>query len=140
VLEVDRNHSGAWRRVFLIAALLAVALKVLVPAGFMVAGPADRSAFPLVICTGQGVVTASDDGAPSAHRSGDGKAQKPSHDAPCVFAGHVAAPAPDPFGVRPVEFVRHTDVSAQSVRRDIAPGRGLAAPPLPARGPPVLIV
>jgi hypothetical protein len=140
VSGIDRKRSEPWRRVFLIAALLAVALKVLVPAGFMVAGPADRSAFPLVICTGQGVVRASDHGAPSAHHSGEGKAQKSSHDAPCVFAGHVAAPAPDLFSVRPVEFVLHADVSAPSVRRDIAPGRGLAAPPLPPRGPPVLIV
>ena len=135
---VGRNCSGPWRRVFLVAALLAVALKVLVPAGFMVAGPTDRSAFPLVICTGQGVVTEAH-GVSSAHHQGE--SGKSSHDAPCLFAGHgAAAPAPDLFSTRPVEFVLHADVPAPALRRDVAPGRGLAAPPLPARGPPALIV
>ncbi|HEY7900390.1 MAG TPA: hypothetical protein VIC25_04320 [Caulobacteraceae bacterium] len=110
-------------------AVLALALTVLVPPGFMVGG-GDTGEVRLVICTGHGAITSALDlgghGAP--------RRNAPSH-GPCIFAGHGAparivaptplraivwTPAAAPIGARPVQ---------------VRIGHGLAAPP-PARGPP----
>jgi hypothetical protein len=65
-------------------------------------------------------------------------ANRSGHDGPCVFAGHgAAAAAPSPFSVAAVEFVAYRAEVLAAAPRDLAPGRGLAAPPLPARGPPI---
>ena len=119
--------------------MLAVALKVLVPAGFMVASPsASSSSFPLVLCTGHGAVTV--EAADLAQGGKKAPAEKPAHDAPCAFAGHAAAASPPvPYPVEAVAFARTPAPQPQMLRRDLAPGRGLAAPPLPARGPPILL-
>ncbi|CAN5483857.1 hypothetical protein BH10PSE4_BH10PSE4_30400 [soil metagenome] len=127
------------RGAFLALALLAVAFKVLVPAGFMTASqPANGLPFALVLCTGQGpVVVPSGDAL--GHRD-KAPADKPAHDAPCPFVSHgVAAPPPSALAIAKVEFV--TFEPAPPARRvHLAPGRGLAAPPLPARGPPSLLI
>jgi hypothetical protein len=112
-------------------ALVALALKVLVPPGFMAAAPG--SGFGLMICTGHGpaMVGGHDPAKPAG----------PSHEAPCAFAGHAATAAvaaPLPAGL--VEFVAYAAAVPTALPRDLAPGRGLAAPPLPARGPPILLV
>lgn len=115
-------------------AMLALGLKILIPPGYMAAPPqADGPGFNLVLCTSQGMVelgTASDDEAPS---NDDG-----ARHSPCVFAGHgVAAEAPNLLTIQPVAFLptarAHLEIST-----DLAPGRGLAAPPPPARAPPHL--
>ena len=53
----------------------------------------------------------------------------------CAFAGHSAAPSPQPAPVlaQPVVFA---SVPQGLAVRDLVPGRGLAAPPPPAIGPP----
>lgn len=127
------------RGAFFAFALLAVALKVLIPAGFMTASqPTNGLPFALVLCTGQG---------PQVVEPGDAlglkdkaPADKPAHDAPCPFAGHgAAAPAPGALAVAKIEFVAFKP--AQPARAvHLVPGRGLAAPPLPARGPPSLLI
>lgn len=134
-------HQGSAfaRRLCLTLAALAIFLKVAVPAGFMPqARSAERLPFALVLCTGQGVVTV-DAGHPGGPDQDHGK--KPAHDAPCLFAGHgVQAPAPDLFDPVPVEFVAFTAAAPKAPPYDLAPGRGLAAPPLPARGPPQKLI
>lgn len=124
------RHSPLARRAFLALAALAVALKVLLPPGFMMAG--EGADFPLVICTGAGTEIVPQDGAPAE------PAGKPGHDAPCAFAGHGAGAAPPSLAApAAVVFVRH-EPPAPTALTSLAPGRGLAAPPMPARGPPRL--
>jgi hypothetical protein len=121
--------------------MLAVALKVLVPAGFMVgASSSSSTSFPLVLCTDHGAVAV--DSGDLGHRAGKKTpAEKPAHDAPCAFAGHAAAVSPpDPHPVEAVTFVSAPVAQLSPLPRDLAPGRGLAAPPLPARGPPILLI
>jgi hypothetical protein len=128
-----------WRQVCLTLAALAVFVKVLVPPGFMVA-PAQTNElpFPLVLCTGQGPMTIDPGGTlpgrvPTKHAPGE----KTPHEAPCTFAAHsVAAPGPNLLDPAPVEFMGFERLAPQRPRFDVSPGRGLAAPPLPARGPP----
>ena len=115
------------------AALLALALQLLFPAGFMVAEPGQGHGLPIVICSAQGQIVADWD-ALAAHDAGHKKAP-PKTMAGCPFAGHaVAADPPAPAALAtPVAF--ETAV-APSRRYAVFPGRGLAAPPPPAIGPP----
>jgi hypothetical protein len=140
-VNLFRRHLLARRPVFLALAALALAVKVLVPPGFM-AAPAESAAngFPLVLCTGHGalVLDAADASSTDRRKAPD---QKPSHDGPCTFAGHsVAAPAPALAASGVVEFADYARAAPSATPSDLAPGRGLAAPPLPARGPPDTIV
>lgn len=125
----------------MVLAALALAIKIMIPAGFMTAPPsAEELPFTLVLCTAQGAVTVqADDLAPQNHDDQD-PGQSAAHDSPCAFAGHGAgAPPPNLLDARAVEFVAYRAPAATQVV-DRAPGRGLAAPPLPARGPPTLLI
>ena len=63
-----------------------------------------------------------------------------SADAPCLFAGlTLNAPPPALIDAGAVEFVAYA-FRPQAVAPDIAPGRGLTGPPLPARGPPTQLI
>lgn len=122
----DLRHAA-----FLTLAAVAVALKVLVPPGFMLAADTGRD-LPIVLCTAYGakVVHVSPDQAPVPADDDRG-----GHDAPCAFAGHAAAPTPPtaaPFThPRPV-----TEPLRVAAPLATAPGRGLAAPPPPSQAPP----
>lgn len=113
-----------WSAGFVLA-LLALLVRAAVPTGFMVAidkGP------HLVVCTGH-TVSPSNPG-PSPHHD----QQKP--DAPCAFAAaHVAIAGPDLSPSPP-----RTELATETLTLrapDLAPGRGLAAPPPPSTGPPI---
>ncbi|MFN3584400.1 DUF2946 family protein [Phenylobacterium sp.] len=133
------RHCRTFARLWLALACLAVAIKVLVPPGFMVARPVNDMPFPLVLCTAQGMVTV-DPGAPVDQERGDDPAGRAADHGPCVFAGaQHAAPPPGLDHFVAVEFAAYAaPAAAPSV--SLAPGRGLAAPPLPARGPPSLSI
>ena len=122
------HRAGLWRGVFLTLAVLVLALKVLVPTGYMVADTGGGLA--LTICTGHG---------PLIVRHGDPKAPaQRTSDAPCAFAGAmtpITPTAPTLVAARPA-FAMVT--AASPLRPDLSPGRGLAAPPPPAVGPPIL--
>jgi hypothetical protein len=127
---VRRTALAAWpRSVLMTLALLALAVRVLVPPGYMTP---DRptSGFSLVICTDHGLITLDDDG-----KQAPGK---PKGDAPCAFAGGMAPPAPTVAVLTSFEGWAPAPLRVEP-RQDLAPGRGLAAPPPPAIGPPVLI-
>lgn len=120
-----RRSRGA-----LVAALLALALQILAPPGFMTADGLAQP-FALVICTGHGpiAIAPAQDNAP-AHKS------KP--DAPCAFAGHGAGAAPpSEIALATAERASYRQ-AASPISPDLAPGRGLAAPPPPSQGPPRL--
>jgi hypothetical protein len=106
-------------------ALVAVFVRAAIPAGYMVAqahGP------QLVICSGHAVGAADPAGKPVQDR------HKP--DLPCAFAGtHVALHAPAGPDLAPWTRIARETVALAAP--DLAPGRGLAAPPPPSTGPPV---
>jgi hypothetical protein len=120
-------------------AALAAAFKVMIPAGFMTApAPSNGLPFTLVLCTGDGAKLVQPGEALAGHHDQD--ADKSAHDTPCPFAGHgAAAPPPSAVTTAKVEFVAYAPVEPSRVTY-LAPGRGLAAPPLPARGPPSQLI
>lgn len=138
MIRTRRPLQAAWSHACLVLAVLAIGLRVLTPAGFMVAAPTNDLPFALVVCTGQGAMTVEPGEALPDHGGKAPDAER-SQDGPCAFAGHAAdVQAPNLLDVAPVEFVAYR-VPAISLPLDLAPGRGLAAPPLPARGPPTLV-
>lgn len=149
MIRACRPSTGLLGRISLTLAMLAVALKVLVPGGFMAAAPAANALpFALVICTGQGPMTLAsgevlaDQGKAPGGKAPSGKTPdgKTGHDSPCAFAGHGAGVAPPSLiATAAVTFVAYR-APQQRPLTDLAPGRGLAAPPLPARGPPILLI
>ena len=108
---------------------LALLIRALVPTGWMpVAGP---DGMHLTLCPGQGAMAHSMPGMKGGadHRGG----ALPDH--PCAFAGLglAADTAPPPL------ILPNRATPAVEPRRDqatVAVGRGLAAPPPPATGPP----
>ena len=124
----------ALRRAPLAAALMALALQLMFPSGFMIAEPGQGHGVPIVICTVQGQMTVDWDSLTGGHPK---KAPAQSM-AGCPFAGHaVASSPPMPQAVaEPVAFIRMAEASRPYI---VFPGRGLAAPPPPAIGPPARI-
>jgi hypothetical protein len=127
-----RWHKHAtWRGVFVTLAFFALLMKVAAPPGFMIAAPGSNAGFPLVICTGHGPLSQT----PADSKGGE---RKTKSDAPCAFAGHAAPPTPSVRAeILASAFVQTPQRSPR--RFDLTPGRGLAAPPPPAQGPPVLL-
>ena len=138
VIRAARQPASAWRHVCLTLVAFALMLKVLVPAGFMVGPPSSGLPFPLVLCTSQGPLVVDGGEALPGHHEGGRAPGGQAHDSPCAFAGHGAgAPPPSDLPVAAIAFVAFRE-PAPTLAPDVAPGRGLAGPPLPARGPPTL--
>jgi len=123
MLRQRTNHTP-FRQGFLILALMALLIKVIVPPGFMAGG---QHGAALQICTGH-------ESAPSGDDSSPDKTTK--HDAPCAFAGHALGFSPPVFDgasfVQPLSYA----LILTGLALDLVPGRGLAAPPPPAHAPP----
>ncbi len=114
-------------------AFLALALQLMFPAGFMAAPASQGGGIPIVICSAEGRIVTDWDSL-SGHKS---KAPaKPM--ATCAFAGHATASAPPVPQAIPiaVAFQAHTQADRPHA---VFPGRGLAAPPPPAIGPPAFL-
>jgi hypothetical protein len=108
---------------------LAVLLLALAPPGFMVARQDGRAA--LVICTGHRPSRLGD-----LPQHGPAPADKSAPSSPCVFAGLTAMTAPPVFAVAAIQLPAPFAAPIAAALSDLAPGRGLAAPPPPSRGPP----
>ena len=125
---VGRKYSS-WRSVALTLTAFALALRVLIPAGFMVD---TRQGAPagLVICTGHGPLIIDGKGDPKAPAKKGG-------DPLCPFAGFGASPLSAPLSVGPAEPLSvAVDAALGALAADLAPGRGLAAPPPQSHAPP----
>ena len=114
--------------------VLALAVRIVLPAGFM---PSSERGFALTICTGMDTQTVWMDKSGKLHKEDPAKGKSVEHQ-PCAFAGAAMA------GDAPTEatFIAMSPVAtAVSVfaMREISVGRGLAAPPPPAIGPPSYI-
>lgn len=129
-----RSRSG-WRHILAALAVLALMLKLLVPAGFM---PGTSLSQPIMLCPDQGTmpIMAMDQvGDHIGHRD-PAKSHHGDGEHPCPFAG-VAAAATVADIVTPV-LTPAFDSSLQltAAPRAVVPGRGLAAPPPPSHAPP----
>jgi hypothetical protein len=121
----SRRTSGLERLSVALAAL-ALLVQVLVPQGFMVDTGGDHRG--LVICTSHGPLVLGGKQHP---------AKSPQKDAPCAFAAHGAAASPPLPAIVAAQGLAETEPPALS-EPDLIPGRGLAAPPPPSRGPPLI--
>lgn len=125
---------GQTRQQFMLAlAALALAVRLLVPAGWMPSFNAGHST--IILCTGAGMAEGWVDA--------DGKIHKSSPEAggkgffPCVFDCLSLALGAFGLGLFLAAALDHTRTKLFA-HYVIGIGRGLAAPPPPARGPPVL--
>lgn len=131
-------------RLGVVLALCAIALRIMVPGGYMIAPSAGQGGLPtVVICTGQGAMVVKADGAlaglekPAGKSDGQGEG-KAAGDHGCVFAG-VSTPPPAPI-LQSVEAPSFADFAAVTLTvAHQRPGLGLAAPPPPKTGPPSII-
>ncbi len=120
-------------------ACVAIALRVLIPQGYMVAASPQAGSFPIVLCTSQGARTINFEAAGySAQLPSDAPVEHPDDqksDLSCafsVFNAGVAAEAPILAVMVDWRWARRSI----PVAPHITPGRGLAAPPPPSTGPP----
>ncbi|MEN3950946.1 DUF2946 family protein [Iodidimonas sp. SYSU 1G8] len=126
-------------RVFVALSLLALAVRFAIPAGTMMQAPLEAGGLPtLVICTSTGtaIIDAGKYGVPGEGSQNHTDGLKAGDH--CVFAAMAAtAPPPAPSVIdRPLSFSATAPSWASVLQR---PGRGLAAPPPPATGPPSLV-
>ncbi|RAK67657.1 DUF2946 family protein [Phenylobacterium kunshanense] len=134
-MTVAARHRGtSLHSAWLALAAIAVMLRVLVPPGFMVGKPTDETPFALVLCTAQGMVTVPAEAPPSGDT--DGVA---ADSAPCAFSATAQLATPPSVELIPQTFARVAPAAPDRAVH-LAPGRGLAAPPPPARGPPILLI
>ena len=135
-MSATHSRMSRWsRRAFLFAAFLALVLQLMVPAGFMIAAPDHAGGFPIVICSAQGQTVV--DWAAVSPGSDAHKSKAPAKSmAGCPFAGHAtAAEAPTPGAIAVPAAFTHAAPTGRAYA--VFPGRGLAAPPPPAIGPPL---
>lgn len=114
--------------------VLALAVRVIIPSGFM---PSSERGVLLTVCTGMDTQTVWMDKSGKLHKEDPSKGKSVEHQ-PCAFAGAaMASDVPEPalrVALAPVALA--TPVFALG---EVAVGRGLAAPPPPAIGPPSFI-
>jgi hypothetical protein len=110
-------------------AFLALAWSLLAPAGFMPTLGAGHG-LTITICTGHGPLRYDP---PGDHKAPPAKSKASA----CPFAANITPPPP-PAAIAWSGPVAH-DTANLTAAVSQAPGRGLAAPPPPATGPPVLI-
>jgi hypothetical protein len=123
------DSARGWRGVATTLFALVLLFRFLAPAGYMV--DARAPSHGLVICTGHGPL------ALGGHDPAKAPAQKAS-DAACAFAGAVTPVIPPlPLGIAQPPAVA-IQAAAAPLPRDLAPGRGFAAPPPPAQAPPLV--
>jgi hypothetical protein len=123
--------SSPFRNIAAALIVLALALRVIIPTGFM---PSSERGFALTICTGMDTQAVWMDKSGKLHKEDPSKGKSVEHQ-PCAFAG--AAMAADvlstDFQVAMAPVALAIPVFA---KREVSVGAGLAAPPPPAIGPP----
>jgi hypothetical protein len=134
-----RHRRSGFARALAAFALLAMAMRALLPAGYMVAPAHDGRLVAITLCSGHGPVDAFIDLNTGAVLDGgeapdEGPENAPGPDAPCVFATLAQLSAPETEGA-PAVVARWT-LAVQPPRIEQASARGLAAPPPWATGPP----
>lgn len=114
--------------------LLALALRIIIPSGFL---PSAERGFALTICTGIDTQTVWMDKSGKLHKEDPSKGTSVEHQ-PCSFAG--TAMTPDLLAVDlQVAMAPVALAIPVFAKREVSVGAGLAAPPPPAIGPPSYI-
>ena len=138
-------HRSAWTLGALALTVLAMAMRVVIPSGYMVASSEAAHGLPqMVICTGQGAMVVAVDAEGHLVKTSLKPASKPSHqdkdrpDHPCAFSATSAAAqsANLALSLAPVRFRQSVPQPLASAQR---PGLGLAAPPPWTTGPPSIL-
>lgn len=141
-----RRHLSLHRGLAAWLVTLALAVRLLVPAGYMpMAGRAG-----LEICAGQnadlaamaampGMGTMPHHGTMPMHGMDHGKAMPGDHDHDCGFASAVGGAADLPDLILPAMLAPVALPAAFVVQVNVRPGLGLAAPPPPKTGPPSIL-
>jgi len=139
------NHRSAWTSWALAVTVLAMAMRVMIPSGYMVARPDAARGLPqMVICTGQGAMAVAVDGEGHLVKASLKPASKPSHqdtdrpDHPCAFSATSAAAQSASLAL-PLALVRFSQSVPQPLASAQRPGLGLAAPPPWTTGPPSIL-
>lgn len=139
-----RHHRTGFARTLAAFALLAMVVRALVPAGYMFAPTQDHRFITVTLCSGHGPAEAVIDlttGAivdpGSTNQSDEPSKKSPNADAPCVFAVAAALSAPEQPASLPVVFRLASADLPRAI--EVAPGRGLAAPPPWSTGPPLTV-
>lgn len=115
---------------------LALLVKAAVPVGWMPF--TEDGVTRITLCTGYGMVEAWLDEDGNLHQEAPDDGDHQGKDQPCSFAAAATAMhgvAGNGDAAAPVSVALRPDLA----RPPAAPGRGLAAPPPPATGPPLLI-
>ena len=118
-------------RIALAFVVLALLLRVMVPAGWM--PNASARGYAITLCTGMGAVSAWVDGDGRIHKSRPGE-NRPDH--PCVFSGFGAAVHLPSLSAIAIASPLAQAMPVPIAQTAVAIGRGLAAPPPPPTGPP----
>ena len=139
------NHRSAWTSWALAVTVLAMAMRVMIPSGYMVASSEAAHGLPqMVICTGQGAMAVAVDAEGHLVKTSLKPASKPSHqdkdrpDHPCAFSATSAAAQSASLAL-PLAPVRFSHSAPQPLASAQRPGLGLAAPPPWTTGPPSIL-
>jgi hypothetical protein len=137
LLPFDRTDFA---KAFAVLALVATCVRAIVPAGYMVVASADSRFITISLCSGHGPaeavidLTTGDTLAIDEVPPGTSPDKEQGDSARCVFASVAAFAEPG----RLLAVLAPLAASTESLRYffQLAPGRGLAAPPPASTGPP----
>jgi len=142
MIEALRSRPGRPRTIALAILACALALRLLIPAGWMPI--ADAQGMHLVLCSGSGPLEPATSHAMPAmmgmHHGGHAQHDHHHHgmpDHPCAFAGlglAMAEPVLPLLALAPIAL----ETLVAPMPAAVSIGRGLAAPPPPPTGPPTL--
>jgi hypothetical protein len=121
-------------RVLLLFALIAIAARGIIPAGWM---PTGERSFEISICTGMEMQKAWLDSEGKVHKQ-DPTKKDAREKQPCAFSG-LAMATPFAGAVAVPHPAVPLGAAHDGKNQLVSIGRGLAAPPPPATGPPSLI-
>jgi hypothetical protein len=124
------------RRNFALTLLLSFALfaEALIPSGWM---PTGGKAFEITVCTGTDTHSLWLDRAGKLHKQDPDKKNSNSDSKSCAFAG-LGAAVDLPVDTQPAIEPQGPNITTPAPRLVAAIGKGLAAPPPPQTGPPLL--
>lgn len=133
----ERHRQSGLSRTLAALALLAMVVRALIPAGYMVAPAGQGRSVAVTLCSAHGAQTLFldlDTGDFAPKKSGV-PSKTAGGDAPCVFAMASALAEPGTPAALPAALPTGPTFVPTSVWT--SPGRGLAAPPPWATGPPI---
>ena len=126
--------SSPLRNFAAIFILMALAMRVIIPSGYM---PSSERGFALTICAGMDTQTVWMDKSGKLHKEDPSKGKSVEHQ-PCAFAGAAITADFHATALR-IDMAPVALAIPVFAKREVSVGAGLAAPPPPAIGPPSYI-